>query len=156
MSLLHIIYASTSGHTEYVVETLAAFLQKQGIGVELQRAERAQPADLTKGDALLLACGTWNTGGVEGQMNPHMDAFLHDRAKGADLAGKSTALIALGDSRYYYTARATEHLMRFQRDHHGTSLLTPFVLVDEPEGQEEKIFAWGKKLAEALKKVSST
>jgi len=136
---LHIIYASTSGHTEYVVETLAAFLREHGIGGELQRAEKAQPADLAKRDALLLACGTWNTGGVEGQMNPHMDAFLHDRAKGVDLAGKPTALIALGDSRYYYTARATEHLMRFQRDHHGTPLLTPFVLVDEPEGQEEKV-----------------
>ncbi|MDD4319331.1 MAG: flavodoxin family protein [Candidatus Peribacteraceae bacterium] len=152
MSSLHIIYASTSGHTEFTVETLAAFLREQApdIAVEVQRAESAQPEDLKRGDALLLASGTWNTGGVEGQLNPHMYDFLVDRATNVDLGGKPVALIALGDTRYHYTARAAEHLQQFRIKHNGTQLLPPFVLVNEPYGQEEKIRAWGGKLIAAL------
>jgi len=35
-------------------------------------AEKTQPQDLLSGDVLLLASSTWNTGGIEGQLNPHM------------------------------------------------------------------------------------
>ena len=44
-------------------------------------AEKTQPQDLLSGDILLLASATWNTGGIEGQLNPHMSVLLHDKAK---------------------------------------------------------------------------
>lgn len=152
MPSLHIVYASTSGHTEYVVEQLASFVREHlpSLVVELQRAELTSADDLLRGDVLLLASGTWNTGGVEGQLNPHMHELLLVRAKDVSLQEKPVALVALGDQRYYYTARSTEHLLRFQKEHQGKSLLPPFVLVNEPHGQEAAIRAWGEKLVAAL------
>lgn len=145
---LHFVYASTSGNTEFVIETLAAFFRKESpdLHIELQRAELAQPDDLLRGDCVILASGTWNTGGNEGQLNTHMHTLLLERAASLDLAGKPMAFISLGDDRYYFTTRCTEHFLRFLRTHGGTQLLMPLCIVNEPYGQEEKIQAWGKKL----------
>ena len=153
MSTLHIIYASTSGHTEHVVHTLVSFFKEKApqVAVEVQRAEQAKPEDLKRGDVLLLASGTWNTGGVEGQANPHMEDFF-SRAEGMDLQGKPMAFIALGDTRYYYTARAAEHFQQFRLAAKGTQLLPPLIIVDEPYGQEGKVCTWGEKLVAALAK----
>ncbi len=128
---LRAIYASTSGHTEYVVQALSERLGSQA-DVVLQRAEQAQLVDLRAGDILLLASGTWNTGGVEGQLNPHMHALLHERADQVDLTGLPCLAIGLGDSRYRYTANAAVHLGQFVTDHGGTMLLPALKIVDEP------------------------
>lgn len=149
---IHIIYASTSGHTEHVVDTLVSFLQKQEPQLMVTRhlAEQAKPEDLLKGDILLLASGTWNTGGIEGQLNPHMHVLLKDQAKDIALGGKKCALIALGDERYYYTCRAVEHLQQFVHEHGGTPACDPLLVVNEPYGQEERMIKWGEKLLHAL------
>src|ERR1700693_5216455 len=86
---LHIVFASTSGHTEYVLDTLAGSLREfvPEWDIERRMAEKTQPLDLLQGDILLLASSTWNTGGIEGQLNPHMWVLLHDQAKTLDLAG---------------------------------------------------------------------
>jgi flavodoxin len=148
LSSLHIIHASTSGNTEYVVDTLAHFiaLQAPDIVVERQQAELAHPKDLLRGDVLILGSGTWNTGGNEGQLNMHMHALLHDRAKQMDLRGKPITFISLGDDRYYFRTRCTEHFLRFQREHNGTLFIPPLVLVNEPYGQEKRIHHWAEKL----------
>src|SRR3989344_526882 len=119
VSSLHIIYASTSGHTEYVVGELQKFLsdEAKNLAVTVKRVELAKPEDLLTGDFLLLASGTWNTGGPEGQLNPHMHAFVYGPAKSVDLKGKKVAIIALGDDRYFYTGRAGEHLRNFIQNH---------------------------------------
>lgn len=147
MATAHIIYASTSGHTEYITEVLVKHLMNaQCIGVRRIRAEVASVEDLTKPDFLILASGTWNTGGVEGQLNPHMHEFLLDRAKDIPLKGKKVAIIALGDDRYFYTCRAGEHLRQFVQTHGGKVLEPPLLIVNEPYGQEEKVRKWGEKL----------
>ena len=114
------------------------------------RAEQATTDDLENADALLLGCGTWNTGGAEGQLSPAMYELLVDRAKELKLPGKPMAFVSLGDDRYYYTARCTESLLRFQRDAGGKSLLPPLIIVNEPYDQHEKIERWTGKLATAL------
>jgi flavodoxin I len=151
---LHIIYASTSGHTEFVIDTLMAYLkaQKPALAVEKRRVELAMPEDLLKGDVVLLASGTWNTGGIEGQLNPHMHAFLKEKAAAADLKGKHVAVIGLGDARYRYTAKAADHLEEFVRTHGGELLCEGLRVVNEPYGQEKKVQEWGKKL---LSKIST-
>jgi len=140
VSSLHIIYASTSGHTEYVVDQVIALLK--GVQIEKQRAETAQPEDFLKGDVLLLASGTWNTGGVEGQLNPHMDELLKKRAEGVDLLGKKVFLIALGDDRYRYTANAMVHLREFVVSHNGVVIEPTLKIINEPYGQEQKMREW--------------
>ena len=80
---LHIVFASTSGHTEYVVDALINSLKSITPGWEIEEtmAEKTQPQDLLCGGVLLLASSTWNTGSIEGQLNPHMWVLLHDRRR---------------------------------------------------------------------------
>jgi flavodoxin I len=150
---LHIVFASTSGHTEYVVEALIDSLKSTipGWGIEETMAEKAQPLDLLNGDVLLLASATWNTGGIEGQLNPHMWVLLHDKAKTLDLAGKPCACIGLGDHRYFYTARAADHLEHYVEAHHGRLIVPTLKIIDEPYGQEEAVRVWGEQLVDVLK-----
>jgi flavodoxin I len=150
---LHVVFASTSGHTEYVVEALIDSLKTIAPGWEIDEtlAEKAQPQDLLTGDVLLLASATWNTGGIEGQLNPHMWVLLHDKAKTLDLAGKPCACIGLGDHRYFYTARAADHLQNYVEAHHGRLVVPTLKIIDEPYGQEEAVRVWGKRLVGVLK-----
>jgi flavodoxin I len=150
---LHVVFASTSGHTEYVVEAFISSLKSTTPGLEIEetRAEKAQPQDLLNGDVLLLASATWNTGGIEGQLNPHMWVLLHDKAKILDLAGKQCACIGLGDHRYFYTARAADHLQHYVEAHHGRLIVPTLKIIDEPYGQEEAVRVWGKQLVDVSK-----
>jgi flavodoxin I len=153
--VLHIVFASTSGHTEYVVDALVESLKSATPGwkIEATMAEKTQPKDLLSGDVLLLASSTWNTGGVEGQLNPHMWVLLQDKAKTLDLAGKPCACIGLGDHRYFYTARAADHLQNYVEAHHGRLIVPTLTIIDEPYGQEEAVRAWGKQLTDASKQA---
>ena len=150
---LHIVFASTSGHTEYVVEALIDSLKSTTRDWEIEKtmAEKTQPQDLLSGDVLLLASATWNTGSTEGQLNPHMWGLLHDKAKTLDLAGKPCACIGLGDHRYFYTARAADHLQNYVEAHHGRLIVPTLKIIDEPYGQEETVRVWGKQLVDVLK-----
>jgi flavodoxin I len=150
---LHIVFASTSGHTKYVVEALIDSLKSTTPGLEIEEtmAEKARPQDLLDGDVLLLASSTWNTGSVEGQLNPHMWALLHDKANALDLADKPCACIGLGDHRYFYTARAADHLQHYVKAHHGRLIVPTLRIIDEPYGQEEAVRVWGKHLVDASK-----
>jgi flavodoxin len=149
--VLHIVFASTSGHTEYVVDALIDSLKSIVPGWEIEEtmAEKAQPQDLLSGDVLLLASATWNTGGIEGQLNPHMSVLLQEKAKTLDLAGKPCACIGLGDHRYFYTARAADRLQHYVTAHHGRLIIPTLKIIDEPYGQEEAVRVWGKQLADA-------
>ena len=153
--VLHIVFASTSGHTEYVVDALIASLKSTipGWEIEATMAEKTQPQDLLRGDVLLLASSTWNTGSIEGQLNPHMWVLLQDKAKTLDLAGKPCACIGLGDHRYFYTARAADHLQDYVRAHHGRLIVRTLRITDEPYGQEEAVRVWGKQLMDASKQA---
>ena len=153
---LSIIFATSTGHTEFVIDTLMEALRAKAPALQITklRAELAKPEDFQKGDALLLASGTWNTGGTEGQLNPHMHTLLKERAKDADLQKKPCILVALGDDRYHYTARAMEHLMQFVSQHNGT-VADSFVVINEPYGQEEKTIAWAEKLLTKVPALAS-
>jgi len=149
---LHIVFASTSGHTEYVLDTLIDSLKSTpGWDIEETMAEKTQPQDLLSGDVLLLASATWNTGGIEGQLNPHMWVLLNDKAKTLDLVGKPCACIGLGDHRYFYTARAADRLQHYVEAHHGRLIVPTLKIIDEPYGQEEAVRVWGKQLVDVSK-----
>ncbi len=153
MPSIQIIFASTSGHTEYVVETLVSFLKEKApkTSVTMLLAEKVTPEDLLKGDVLLLASSTWNTGNVEGQLNPHMFALLKDRAKAVDLKGRKVVCIGLGDQRYFYTCKAAKELEEFVFTHKGTLALPTLKIINEPYGQEDAVKTWGKSLLKLLK-----
>ena len=151
---LRLVWASTSGHTEYVAAQLAEILTAGASECRLatMRAETAQASDLLTGDVLVLASSTWNTGGIEGQLNPHMAELVDKRARDLSLDGRRCACVGLGDHRYYYRAQAAEKLERFVQDH-GGRLLTPTLrIIDEPYGQEDIVQAWARGLEGALER----
>lgn len=150
MPTLHILYASTSGHTEYVVQVLTDALKGSSVVPEMQRVELATPEDLARGDVILLASGSWNTGGIEGQLNPHMYAYLMDRCAGVNLSKKKVLLIALGDDRYRYKANAAVYLRQFVLDHGGEHIGQTLKIMNEPYGQEESVRAWAKEILPLL------
>lgn len=150
MPTIQIIYASTSGHTEYVVQKFVEMIGSKKVVASAVLAEQAKPEDLLQGDLLILASGTWNTGGVEGQMNPHMHDFLLTKAKDIDLKGKKVMLIALGDHRYFYTCRSGEHMRKFVMTHGGQVIEPSLLIVNEPYDQDEKIEKWVPKVLAAL------
>lgn len=153
MPSIHVIYASTSGHTEYVIDVLELQWKEAGVAITRQKAEESVPEDLLNADVLVLASSTWNTGSIEGQLNPHMHVLLKEKAKDIDLKGKQVALIALGDERYFYTARAGEHLHSFVESHGGKFLTEQLTIINESYGQEEKIRKWGKKFLTSIKSL---
>jgi flavodoxin len=152
---IFIVYASTSGHTEYVVNVLSDALKQKKIHVEIERAEKVQAEDMKKGDVLILASSTWNTGNIEGQLNPHMHALLLDRAKDNSLKGKGMGLIALGDERYRYIAHAAVFLEEYAARHQGRPLLPTLKILNEPYGQEDKVKEWARQLVEVMQSVHS-
>jgi flavodoxin I len=148
---LQVIFASTSGHTEYVIEALINALHTHAPSWQIQTklAEQARPQDLLREDILLLASGTWNTGGVEGQLNPYMLELLQSKAKDLDLAGEACGCIGLGDHRYFYEARAADFLENYVETHQGRLLIRTLKIIDEPYGQERMVGNWAQELVTA-------
>lgn len=155
---LSVIYASTSGHTEYVVDTLIAALEAKNKDIRIvkQRAERTTAEDLLKSDVTLLACGSWNTNNVEGQLSPYMFELLMKTAAALDLKGQPCAAIGLGDERYFFTAKAAEHLANYLKNHNGKVLLPTLKIVNEPYGQEDKVRTWANELFTQIDKLPAS
>ena len=152
---LSILFTTSSGHTEFVVDTLIDTLQKQSkdLHITKQRAELTKPEDLKKSDILLLACGTWNTGNVEGQLQPYMHDLLMNLCKDIDLTGIAAAAIGLGDERYHFTAKAADRLTDFLKTHNAKMLLPTLKIINEPFDQKKKIDVWAKEFATAIAKL---
>jgi flavodoxin len=146
MPSLTAIIATTSGHTEFVLDTVLRYWKERmpNLTVRTVRAELATADDLLRCDVLLLGSGTWNTGGVEGQLNPHMHELLFERVEGIDLQKKPVLLLSLGDDRYYFTTRCTERFMQFIKKANGTSLATPLIILNEPYDKVEKMQKWAE------------
>ncbi|MDB4978287.1 MAG: hypothetical protein JWM56_473 [Candidatus Peribacteria bacterium] len=157
MPSLHVIYASTSGHTEYIAGELAAYMKQKhaDYSVTVQRVEHAKPEDMLTADLLVLASSTWNTNNIEGQLNPHMYHFLMDLAKSIDLNQKKTAVIGLGDARYFYTCKAADHLEHFVRTHNGQLVEPTLRIINEPYGQEGKVTEWAETIVASFSSDTS-
>lgn len=92
---IHIIYASTGGNTEHVMEQVAKYWQEQGALVKLHRAEQTPISVIQENQNFLLATSTWD----HGTINPFFDKLLLE-IKRTDLSGKIASFIGLGDRRY--------------------------------------------------------
>jgi flavodoxin len=151
MQRLRIMYSSTSGHTEHVLDVLVAYLREKQAPLEIvvQHVEQGEPKDLLDCDILLLASSTWNS--TEGLLPPDFAKFVR-ACRSIDLKEKPTCVIGLGDDRYFYTCRAAAHLMQFARERNGKNFVPPLPIVNEPYDQDDKVTKWADKL---LAKIST-
>ena len=132
------------------MDVLAAMLQEKGWDIIKKRVERATSEDLSGEGVLLLASGTWNTGGIEGQLNPYMHRYLKKFAKDAELGGRKVACVGLGDDRYRYTCKSADLLEEYVQSHGGELACEALRIVNEPYEQEDKINEWADALHSSL------
>lgn len=95
---IHAIYASTSGNTESVVETVRDVFGQHDLELVLHRAEVTPFEVLMNNPLFVLATSTWE----HGVINPLYTKLLDALTASADtfLSGKKAAFIGCGDHRY--------------------------------------------------------
>lgn len=92
---IHLIYASTGGNTEIVMETIAKLLEKRGFVPHLHRSEQASISVIKDNDLFILGTSTWE----HGALNPFYRRLIKE-IKEVSLQGKKAAFVGLGDTRY--------------------------------------------------------
>lgn len=150
-----LIYATSTGNSEVVADVIIRGLEAElpTTRITKKRAEITSSDDMTDAEILIFVCGSWNTGNVEGQLNPYMFELLNGRAKEVILKRTPTACVGLGDDRYYFKAQAAEKLAEWCANHGGTSLIPVLKVVNDPYGQEEKIEIWTHELAKHIRSL---
>lgn len=145
---VNIVYASTSGNTETVVETVATVLKKNGIEVILWRSEQTPIEVLTKkeNEYFVLASSTWEHGVLN-----HFFQRLFDEMSSQDFSGKKAAFIGLGDMRYEPVLfnQGIKQLMQLWKERNGDQIHIPLLINGEPYHQLEKVEKWAEGLYEA-------
>jgi flavodoxin len=139
--LIHIIYASTSGNTEYVMEQVAKYWQEAGMQVKLYRAEQTTISTISDNKYFLFATSTWD----HGTINPFFNALLAEMKK-ADFSGKTASFIGLGDRRYehHYFCSGMTLLKTIWEKNQGKSVGVALTIGREPFDQviEEMVQKW--------------
>ena len=92
---IHIIYASTSGNTEFVMDTVANKWRKMGREVILHRSEAIDIDTIKENNHFLLATSTWD----HGTINPFFNKLFSEMKK-TNCSGKQAAFVGLGDRKY--------------------------------------------------------
>lgn len=145
---VHVIYASTSGNVEAVVEKVATILEHQGYTALLYRSEQTSIDVIEENQQFVIATSTWEHGAI----NPFF-VKLHDQMKQADIKGKRAAFIGLGDRRYepVLFCEGMEKVRRTWLKNGGSELQEPLKINGEPYGLlETTVLPWASKLVQAL------
>lgn len=138
---VHIIYASTGGNTEHVMEQVSKYWQAQGIQVVLHRAEQTPISVINDNKYFLLSTSTWD----HGTINPFFNRLLAEMKK-SDLTGKVASFIGLGDRRYekHYFCTGMLELKEAWERNKGQSVGIALMIGREPfeERIEEMVNDW--------------
>lgn len=142
--IVHIIYASTGGNTEHVMERVAGYWNEKGITVELHRAEQTPISIIFENQNFLFATSTWDHGAI----NPFFNKLVAEMQK-SDFTGKVASFIGLGDRRYekFYFCTGMTFLKEVWEKNKGTAIGVPLMIGREPF--EERIETMVKEWAEA-------
>ncbi len=149
-----IVYATNSGSTFLVAQTLSFILSKKH-RITVQKAEETQAEDFSRYDGVLLGTPSWKVEGHEGYPLPAMLALLR-AAEGADCSRTWFALFGCGDSSYTYLCGALNVVQEFVDAMHGRQVTEPLKIdgyyFDLPRTRAQ-VEEWGRQLLVALKKV---
>ncbi len=141
---IHIIYASTGGNTEHVMEQVAKYWQAQGVLVELHRSEQTPLSVITENKYFLFATSTWDHGAI----NPFFTVLL-EQMQTADFKGKTASFVGLGDRRYeeHYFCAGMTTLKEVWEKNSGTTVGVNLTIGREPfeEVIEIAIKNWAEK-----------
>lgn len=147
---MQIIYASTSGNVEIVVEKISEILSAAGIINELHRSEQTSIDVIRNNKLFLLATSTWE----HGEINPFFNKLLAEMKK-ENLTGKKAAFVGLGDMRYEPVLfnQGIKILKKAWMDMGGEDIYELFLINGEPYGiLDTRVSEWALGLVEEIKK----
>lgn len=140
-----LIYASTSGNVEIVMETIADVLQAhKGISVELLRAENTPITVIEKNSDFIFGTSTWE----HGALNPFFSR-LYKELQSVDCTGKEAAFVGLGDVRYepILFCEGMKKLERLWEKQGGTVIGNHLTINGEPYSKLQSVVTpWTERL----------
>ncbi|WP_338473135.1 flavodoxin [Niallia sp. XMNu-256] len=126
-----IVYASMTGTTELMAQTIADELIKAGDQVIIKDALAVYAEELQSYERILVGSYTWGDGGLSDEI-----LAFYDELTEVDLTGKVAAAFGSGDSTYEQFARAVD-LLEEALQNQGCTILTKGLKVDS--GLEDEV-----------------
>jgi flavodoxin len=146
---INLIYASTSGNVELVMETVTGVLNEQGFQTHLSRAEQTALEVVVQNKVFVFGTSTWE----HGALNPFFVKLIEEMAT-IDCHGKQAAFVGLGDSRYepVLFCEGMEKVRRVWLQQGGQEATVALKIQGEPYHQLElKVIPWATRLAATWK-----
>ncbi|PZD96073.1 flavodoxin [Paenibacillus sambharensis] len=146
MSRIIIVYASLTGNTEEMAETIAGGIRERGIEPEVVNVMDTRASELMSYDGILLGAYTWGDGELP-------DEFLdfYQELEHVPLNGKLSGAFGSADSGYPQYGAAVDLLME-RLAAQGTDLAVEGFKVDlNPSAREkEELIQFGRRFAECV------
>lgn len=149
---IYLIYASTSGNVEIVMEEVAKVLKANGFAIFLSRVEVTPIETVSKNSKFVFGTSTWE----HGLLNPFFERLYGELSK-IDCLGKQAAFVGLGDRRYepVLFCEGAEKVRRLWIKAGGREIDTILKIQGEPYEQiDSAIVPWAGQVAESFKKMS--
>ncbi|KWW11039.1 flavodoxin [Peribacillus simplex] len=134
MSKIIIIFASMSGNTEEMADSIAAGIKENDVDIEMIDIMDSPEASILEGyDGILLGAYTWGDGDLP-------DDFLdfYDEMDDVDLTGKKAAVFGSGDSYYTHYCAAVDILSEKLRERGADIVMEGLKVELTPEDEEIK------------------
>ncbi len=150
MATINLLYGTTSGNTELVVDQLSLLLQKAGHAICRQRVELARPTAMGTGDCTILASSTYGHGLLQEDMAVFLDQA---RKENFSFNKKPCAVVGLGDPKYdpEHHIEAARILEQFIQDQKGELLVPALRVSRSPVLHLESLGTeWTKQLLKKL------
>jgi flavodoxin len=147
--MIQIIYASTMGHTELVVEKISELLTSVGIENELHKAEVTDYSVIQNNSKFIFATSTWE----HGVMNPYFDKIFDQLTQERDLSSKIAAFVGTGSVKYeiYFFCEGAKMLRKAWIDGQGREYVGPIFLDGLPYDKLDTLVTnWTNKLIEKI------
>ncbi|PJN87245.1 flavodoxin [Bacillus sp. mrc49] len=134
MSKIIMIFASMSGNTEEMADSIAAGIKENDVDIEMIDIMDSPEASILEGyDGILLGAYTWGDGDLP-------DDFLdfYDEMDDVDLTGKKAAVFGSGDSYYTHYCAAVDILSEKLRERGADIVMEGLKVELTPEDEEIK------------------
>ena len=145
-----VIFASTTGNTETLAESVSSGLKEGGLEVTVKNVAEASADELAGYDLIVLGSSTWDG------LNEDFRDF-YEKMAGLSLAGKKAAVFGPGDSENYPdTFCESVDILEKRLKECGANVVTESLKIDRPMGEEmddaarEEAKNWALKLAELI------
>ena len=147
--VIDLVYASTSGNVEIVMETVARVLQQNGFEIVLNRAEKTPIETIKKNKYFVFGTSTWD----HGQLNPFFQKLYEDMHT-VNFQNKEAAFVGLGDRRYepVLFCEGINKIHGLWSEKGGKKIGTVLKIQGEPyENLDSKVVPWASELAQFWK-----